>query len=131
MKKFIFFIVVVVLALGVGCLPAMASPGAELAISIEPAEVKFGTIIPGVDASGDIITIANTGSKTVSVTAQITEDTGFYGNYLHLDGMKAESWIAIIASGGRNNVPTKLEGVPTNLEPGSYTCTVIFWAEVQ
>jgi hypothetical protein len=93
--------------------------------------VSFGNIVPGIDVAGPRLTIANNGSTSVLVCIEIINDTdGFFDNYLKLNGVDASSWTAIIdVDDSPITVTTRLEGVPSYLEPGSYSCTVIFWAE--
>lgn len=110
--------------------PAVSGDVGLVAISVSPAEIDFGSILPGRDVKGANLTVTNTGSAAVTVTAVITDDaSGFYTAGLYLGGVTAAAWSATIASGTSIPVSPQLIGVPSNVSPGSYSCTVIFWAE--
>ena len=131
MKRFLFITAALWVVVALVWAPAAAGNGGVIAISVSPAEVSFGNIIPGIGVVGPRLTIANTGSASVIVITDIRDDIdGFYESYLKLDGDDALSWTVIINFGDSPiTVTTRLEGIPSYLEPGSYSSTVIFWAE--
>lgn len=140
MKRLIFVLAALMVALGFSRLPVMASLEDQVAMNISPISVDFGTILPGRAVTGSDLTIENTGNVTIEVTAEIIDDSGFYGSYLKLNNTPSTGgdWTAadlgldsFAADAPARTVTTKLDGVPSNLNPSSYTCTIIFWAEEQ
>jgi hypothetical protein len=129
-KRFLFITAAIYIAVSFILAPAASGSGAIIGISAKPVKVDFGSILPGGNAIGLDLTIYNTGGADIVVTSEITNDTaGFYAEYLYLEGMTAATWGDTISSGGSIVITPELIGLPTATEPGSYSCTVIFWAE--
>lgn len=130
MKKFLLITAALWVAVALVWAPAVSGNGAAIAISVTPATVDFGSILPGGDVIGADLTITNSGGVAIIVTAEIVDDTsGFYTEYLYLDDFLVEDWVAPVASASSITVSPQLNGVPPYKSPGNYSCTVIFWAE--
>ncbi len=130
MKRILIIAVTIWVAVVLAWTPAVSGNGAAISISVSPATVDFGNILPGRDATGVNMIITNDGDFTSTVTAEITDDaTGFYTTGLYLDGVPLASWQVDIAGGADVTVSPQLIDVPPDISPGSYSCTVIFWAE--
>ncbi|GAI48059.1 unnamed protein product, partial [marine sediment metagenome] len=129
-----------------------------IGIEVSPTFINFGAISAGITATGDTLTVTNTGNMPMSVSADLTEDTFysesnyFYTKALYLNKIPSDqvrtptnlgSWPAtnlglklVDPSPGAgypyfsHTVTTKLM-VPDGITLGAtYTSTVVFWAEV-
>lgn len=104
-----------------------------VAISVSPANINFGTVLPGNTASGANIVVANIGTHEVDVNAQIPTGTVF--QYLELSpagsGWLSRNWPDIVtdlAMGNSATLQTQLP-VPAGYTPGGReTATIVFIA---
>lgn len=104
----------------------------KIAISVSPISINFGSIVPGVDATGNDITVTNKGNVAIKLSTTLVNDTAsFYTNYLYLSDTDAEIWIDSIENyDATTSVTPKLTGIPSDLTPDTYTVTLVFWAEL-
>ena len=104
-----------------------------VAISVDPASIDYGTLLPGDTSDTKIANVTNIGTHTVDVDAEVVGDTLFLNNLeLYTSAWGAgPTWTNVItglAMGGSKNVNTRLV-VPSGYTPnGTETGTLIFTA---
>ena len=104
-----------------------------IAISVEPTSVDFGSVTAGVASDPQTVTVTNTGNVAEDFSATI-ENESPVGVYTGSPGLTIGG--ASVSAWGVTNVPVseaKSEAlvltVPTGTAPGTYTATLVFWAE--
>lgn len=97
-----------------------------IAISITPITLDFGKVYRGASSSPLDMTITNTGSVSVAVSA--SSESAFYHSCLTLDGAHLDVWeIQIPKDSGFST--SAMVTVPSDWPVGTESGTVIFWAE--
>lgn len=107
-----------------------ATPPPVIGISVLPTEVGFGAVVPGVASDPETVTVTNEGTVAALLTAEITVESvaGVYTNGLKIAGSSVSAWSAGLASPG-TVTPQLILTVPGGTAPGTYTATLVFWAE--
>jgi len=98
-----------------------------ISISIDPTSLNFGPVYRGQSSDIEGVTIENTG--TVSVDVSATTDSPFYQVALTLSGDSVDQWGVTMAYGASSHVVDAQVNVPSDWPAGFETGTIIFWAE--
>lgn len=110
----------------------------KIAITVSPIGIDFGSIVPGVGATGNPIIVTNAGNIPIKVSAELLDKTDFYKSYLKLhtkatptNGTWTAEELGLVSMvvGNVTPVTTGLAPIPANVSPGIYTDTLVFWAE--
>ncbi|MBA7466754.1 hypothetical protein ES707_01944 [subsurface metagenome] len=108
----------------------------QIGISVRPTWVDFGDVVPGAPSGTRHVSIHNYGNVNVGLTAEIINEspTGVYTapspGGLTIDGTSIVvgwSYTPLVPC-----TPKEVElvlTVPSGTAPGSYTATLVFWAE--
>ena len=109
--------------LGATILPAVS-------LEVNPDAVDFGTLAPGGQSDTQMLTLSNTGSCTITVTASVTDSAAD----LFIDGVLLDSgnWSAFsrsIANGGAVDAGVVLDVPDEYAGVGTQEGVLIFWAE--
>jgi hypothetical protein len=107
-------------------------PVPQIGISVTPTAVSFGSVEPGVASSPQTVTVANTGNVIADVSASVQNESvaGVYSTGLTIDAAGVAAWNDSVAVEG-NITPELILTVPAETNPGTYTATLVFWAEAQ
>ena len=110
----------------------VSSPGEIIAISVSPTSVSFGDLVPGTASGPQLVTVTNTGNVEEDFTATIENPSvpDVYTTGLTINAAPVGTWaptgVAVAASEGASLVLTMPSGTPA----GTYTATLVFWAEM-
>lgn len=96
-------------------------------ISVAPTTIDFGQLYAGSQSADKPVTITNTGSVTVKVTAT-TSGSDFYATCLQINGGAVSAWNTTIAK-TENAIANLHVIVPNPYPAGVTTGTIVFWAE--
>jgi len=105
-----------------------------VAISVDPASIDYGTLLPGDTSDTKIANVTNIGTHTVDVDAEVVGDTLFEDNLqlvLSSSWTPGPTWLDVItglAMGKFKNVSTRLVVPLTYTPSGTETSTLIFTA---
>jgi len=104
----------------------------KIGISVSPTSISFGSVTPGTPSAAKTVTVTNTGNVAETVSASIENESiaGVYTNGLKINAAAVSAWTNSLAIAG-NVAPELILTVPTGTAPGTYTATLIFWAEAQ
>jgi hypothetical protein len=107
-------------------------PVPQIGISVTPTAVSFGSVEPGVASSAQTVTVANTGNVIADVSASVQNESvaEVYSTGLTIDAAGVADWSDSVAVEG-NITPELILTVPAGTNPGTYTATLVFWAEAQ
>ncbi len=107
----------------------------QIGIAVTPSAVNFGAVVPGIASNPQVVTVMNMGNVDVRITASIINEspTGVYTGTpgLEIDSFPVASWLSAIVSIGGAEQCSLILTVPVTTEPGSYSATLVFWAEMQ
>ncbi len=109
-------------------------PPLQIGISVDPGSVGFGSVVPGTQSAPQPITVTNTGNVAVNLSASITGESHppVYENGLTIDTFSVSLWgvttVTVAVDGDSGLLPLSLT-VPGGTAPGTYTATLVFWAE--
>ncbi|MBA7712057.1 hypothetical protein ES703_121026 [subsurface metagenome] len=108
-----------------------SSPGEIIGISVSPTSVDFGSLIPGTPSASQTVTVTNTGNvaEDFSTSLENISTPDVYTTGLAIDTSSANTWGASNVAVGGTAEPSLVLTVPGGTAPGTYTATLIFWAE--
>ena len=98
-----------------------------ISINVDPSFLDFGSVYRGQSSDLVPITITNTGTVSVDVTASTT--SVFYGANLTLSGDPVGTWGVTMAYGASSHTVQTQVNVPSDWDAGIEAGTIIFWAE--
>ena len=102
------------------------TPPDTIAFTVTPANIEFGTLIPGASAQ-KTVTITNTGSAGIHMEGVVTGD-GLFVDSLWVDGMIWRKFKAELASAEQQQHQLKL-AVPSSYSvSGAKSGKITFWA---
>ncbi len=119
-----------------------SSPGEIIGISVDPTSVDFGSLIPGSVSDPMIVTVTNTGNIDENFSASLTNisvpdiyTTGLVMEVYNVSGIlmsvgSVSEWTSfdgVTPDGSRS--PGMVLEMPSGTPAGTYTATLIFWAE--
>jgi len=101
-----------------------------ISISVTPAGLQFGQVSPGGTSEAQVVTITNTSTKAVNLTASATPD--FWSQNLRIDTLTVATWgvtpvITLDVGGTRDASLTVV--IPSDAQNGVFDGSVTFWAE--
>jgi len=116
-----------VIAAGSTSVTMTASYVPQVGISVTPSSVSFGNVVPGTPSAEQTVTVENTGNvaQDFSTTVANESHAGVYTTGLAITWVTGSSGVAIAGTADVQLVLT----VPVATEPGSYSATLVFWAE--
>jgi len=104
--------------------------GDIISISVSPTSIDFGQVNSGTCSSAIWMGITNTGSASVNLSA--SSSSQFYNDCLQLDASGYQSIVNWAVTGlGVDNTwePAPKVCIPAGYPAGTYTGTIVFWAE--
>ena len=120
----------------IGLLTAMTlmvlwtAPVLAAGLSISPPTVEFD-VTPGMTKAGPFVYVANTGTVTVIIDTSIEDEShvGVYADGLVLAGSPVGTWVSGPILPSNDTAARLMLTVPAGTPPGTYTATLVFWAE--
>ena len=107
----------------------MATILAAVSISVSPTEINFGELAPGDISDPYTLTVTNTGSQSVNVTAEVTGDSLYVDNNgLWLDSALWSAYQTTITRGQLRTTVARLHVGETYAGCGTQEGVLIFWA---
>lgn len=104
---------------------------AQIGISVAPTSVDFGPVTPGVASDPQSVTVTNIGNVPEDFSAGLTNISvpDVYTTGLELSTQLVSAWSALSVAPAGTAAPELILTVPTATAPGTYTATLVFWAE--
>lgn len=111
-------------------------PPLEIGISVSPVSVDFGDLEPGVveAAIPPTVTVTNEGNVDENFSTTIINEStaNFYTDYLYTNlecTNLVTAWTATGVVADTYKEVSLYLNVPSEIDPGTYTATLVFWAE--
>jgi len=106
-------------------------PPEQIGISVDQTSIGFGSVVPGVPSGPRMITVTNTGTVAEDFSASLTNIStpDVYTVGLTMNALSVGGWLPTGVAIGGTEVPPLVLTVPGGTAPGTYTATLIFWAE--
>lgn len=108
-----------------------ANSPAQIGISVSPTSVNFGSLTSGVASTGHTITVTNTGNVAEVFSTSLTNVSSpdVYTIGLKLSDSLVNAWSASNVAVSGTSQPQLVLTIPSGTAPGTYTATLVFWAE--
>jgi len=115
----------------VGMTASYIPPATEIGILVTPTSVNFGNLTPGTPSAPQTVTVTNTGNVVEDFSASLTNIStpDVYSTGLKLDTVTVGSYGALGVAVGSNDAPDLVLTIPSGTTSGTYTATLVFWAE--
>lgn len=103
----------------------------QIGISVDPTWIDFGTMPIGQPSATETVTVTNTGDVSVDLSASIENAStpDVYTTGLKISTDSVSGWSRTITEPDGIVEPALILTVPLETEPGTYTATLVFWAE--
>lgn len=106
-------------------------PATKIGISVDPTTVNFGSLTPAVASTGHIVNVTNTGNVAEDFAASLANIStpDVYTTGLKLSGSSVSAWTVLNVAVAEWSPTELVLIIPTATAPGTYTATLVFWAE--
>ena len=116
-----------------GAVTMVASYIPRIGISVDPTSVDFGSVVPGTASGTKNIHVTNTGNVTEDFSATVENESpaNVYTQGLKIATKSVAEWSETDVAVGEIKADIALVlTVPSGTAPGTYTATLVFWAEM-
>lgn len=115
-----------------GSVSMTASYIPKIGISVTPISVDFGSVTPGTASATKTVAVTNTGNvvEDFSATLENISTPDVYTIGLKIGTSSVSDWSELAVEIGQEKSESLILTVPSGTAPGTYTATLVFWAEM-